>query len=921
MKALPCILRGLSALAVMLAFSSMAQVACPYPDATLLPSSQTRQVILSSARSAAVVIPLVNPTALIHERNATTGVWSAVQTINGSFTAVAVNREGTHFAIAKPGQIDLYFQASPAVWNNYGTAVVPAGYAVTKLALDGERLVALVDTQGTVVPGGNLVRIYEYNGADWDLTKQITINDTGEFIQLGRESVVSDFSLNGTRLAVSSNVEGCVRIHERDLGSAGSWGLSREITAAGAGVDTIGQSVALSGTRFATSTREGEDIRLDVFSQNSGGANQWGFTGTLITVPRDEIETLRAHVDAYNGWLGVIGTPSLASLSTLTPPQCRAWVFRGVIGGGPGNWMNVADFTVRRPSFFAGPPIGMGFADEDFLYGFGPPSTTNLSAAWLASVHRRSNGGTDGWQLQQTLTGPGSSMRMGRSMAVSGGYVAVGMPDDNAVGIGSGCVMVWYRVPLSGNSVWVPVGRFQASVPAEGANFGKSVAVIDGGGSDDWLAVGAPGENSNRGAVYLFPLNTSGPTTATKRVVASPLDVADNFGNSVSLWSDNHLAVGSPGDDDAGSNAGAVFVYDQDFGGTNNWGQRRKIPRPAGETHPGFGTSIAFTGELLCSALPSMGTATGKIFAYAPDQGGTENWGQISSKTAPAGSPPGFPAALGAMATQDNLLVGAPGNVPAVPGKAYLFGLSASGVWTDISPLGGTAAEGHGFGTAVALSGSRIVIGNPFFGSSGKTFSYDLTTFTVPLTFSLMCTREGSPGDAVGSAVGAMPLLSLSAAPWSDLAGTDAGAVFVDRAGAYEVWAASQGASFTQWLPEEDPDGDGLGNLGEFGMGGNPLLDTSRPPLVMTRTTFTNTSTSFPALRWDRPSLPYSVTGLNYQMRRSLDLVNWTNASPDGGLGFGDPPGRYFRISGERSFFRIEFQYPINPATSLEGME
>lgn len=828
-----------------------------------------------------------------------------------------MNREGTQFAIARAGQIDLYFQSAPGTWALFGVAVVPSGFAVTKLAMDGERVVALVDTQGSVVPGGNLVRIYEYNAADWELTDQITINDTGEFIELGRESVVSDFCLNATRVAVSSDREDCIRIHERDLGGPGNWGILKEITAEAAGVESIGESVALSGTRLATMTEEGSEIRMDVFSQNAGGANQWGFAGSLITVPDLQATRLIAHVDALSGTLGVFATPPLDSLTESSPPQSRAWVFRGVIGGGPGNWMNVADFPVRRPGVFSA-PIGMGFAGEDFLYGYGPPETSTLSPAWLASVHRRSTGGTDGWQLQQILAGPGSAARMGRSISASGRFVAVGMPDDASAGIGTGSVLLWYQVPLPGNSVWVPVGRFQATTPVAGANFGASVSVIDGGGSSDWMAVGAPGENSGRGAVYLFALNNIAPTTATKRVTpSSALDPADGFGSSVSLWPDNRLAVGSPGDEDAGTNAGAAFIFSQNLGGTNNWGQQKKIPRPLGETHPGFASTLVFTSDLLCVALPSMGTTSGKIFAYAVDQGGTNNWGQLSFKTAPAGSPPGFPAALGATATFGGLVVGAPGNLPAVPGKAYFFAPDLAGTWPQFAELGGTAAEGHGFGTAVATNGTRIVVGNPLFGSSGKTFSYDLITLTDPPVWSLFCTREGSPGDAVGSAVAAMGMYSLSAAPWSDLAGADAGAVFVDRAGAYEMWAAAQGASFTQWFPEDDADGDGLANLGEFGLGGNPLSSSSRPPLVMTQTTFSNGVTSFPAMRWDRPSLPYSTAGLNYQMHRSIDLIHWINASPDGGLGIGDPPGRYFRITGDRGFFRIEFQYPATLALPI----
>ncbi len=38
--------------------------------------------------------------------------------------------------------------------------------------------------------------------------------------------------------------------------------------------------------------------------------------------------------------------------------------------------------------------------------------------------------------------------------------------------------------------------------------------------------------------------------------------------------------------------------------------------------------------------------------------------------------------------------------------------------------------------------------------------------------------------------------------------------------------------------------------------------------------------------------------------------MKWINTDADGGLGFSDPPGRYYRITGDRGFFRIEFHYP-----------
>lgn len=917
MKALPRIWRALAVIAAGLACRGQAQISRAFPDGTLLPGSQSRPAQLAAAVDSAVILPPFSGAALVHERNGS-GVWALTQTIAGSFSAVGMNSTGTQFAVGRQGQIDLYNRSGPGAWSMFGSAYLPANFLVRKVAFEGERVAALVDTQGSVTPGGMLVRIFEYNAADWEMVEEIRILSTAELVEVGREIVVSDFSMQGTRIAIGSRSENLIRIHERDQGGIGNWGVLKEITGASNSVTELGDHLALSGTRLAASSRAGANRRMDVFSQNMGGANQFGYWGPAVTAPAAEIEDLIPHADAANGYLGVLGLPDLVSETLSYAAPAKAWIFRPVLGGGPGNWLQVANMTLAVPNGIPLLPPGMGFGVEDFFLGLTPASTPGLAPAWTVPVHRRSTGGTDGWQQQQLLAGPGTAARLGRSMATSGKYVAVGMPDDAVAGAQSGSVMVWFQAKMEGGSVWVPAGRFEATTPAAGARFGESVTVFDDG-SDDWMAVGAPGENSGRGAVYLFNLSPFFPAPATKRLIpASTLDAADGFGSSVSFWSDFHLAVGCPGDEDAGSNAGAAYVFEMNLGGTANWGQRKKLPRPAGETLTGFGTSLAFNSDVLCVALPPSASVTGKIFAFEKNQGGTNNWGQFSFKTAPAGSTPGFPTALSATPDFGILAVGAPGNLPAVPGKAYIFGIDTSDLWSEVASLGGTAAEGHGFGTKLASYGGQLVVGNPLFGSGGKTFTYAIVSSGGPLAWNLLHTREGAPGDALGSAVGVMPLFTFSGAPWSDLAGTDAGAVLVDRSGAYELWAANRGPGFTQWFPEQDQDGDGLANLAEFGLGGNPLSAASRPPFTMVQTIFIGGgSTTFPALRWDVPVLPYPTSGLNYQMRRSSNLIQWNNASIDGGLGLGDPPGRYFRMPPPRGFFRIQFRYPEESSAAL----
>lgn len=239
---------------------------------------------------------------------------------------------------------------------------------------------------------------------------------------------------------------------------------------------------------------------------------------------------------------------------------------------------------------------------------------------------------------------------------------------------------------------------------------------------------------------------------------------------------------------------------------------------------------------------------------------------------------------------------------------------------TTFAEFGGTAAEKFGFGITVAADYSRVVVGNPNYRPGGKTFTYDLTAPGV-LTWDLLHTREGSTGDGLGSAVAATTIFTFSAKPWSDLAGTNAGAVVIDRSGSYEFWAANQGPAFTQWFPDQDQDGDGLGNLIVFALGGNPLSAGNRPPFAMTYTTFINTTTSWPAMEWSPPALAYDHQFLNYQIQKSADLGTWQNTTPAGGLGVGDPPGRYYRLTDPRGFFRLHALYPYTLSEMLMVIE
>ncbi len=67
----------------------------------------------------------------------------------------------------------------------------------------------------------------------------------------------------------------------------------------------------------------------------------------------------------------------------------------------------------------------------------------------------------------------------------------------------------------------------------------------------------------------------------------------DEFGESVSLSGDLAI-VGAGGDDDNGS----AYIFGQDVGGADNWGQVAKLKASDGAGEDKFGCSVSLSGDL-----------------------------------------------------------------------------------------------------------------------------------------------------------------------------------------------------------------------------------------------------------------------------------------------------------------------------------
>lgn len=250
--------------------------------------------------------------------------------------------------------------------------------------------------------------------------------------------------------------------------------------------------------------------------------------------------------------------------------------------------------------------------------------------------------------------------------------IAVGVINDDDGGPDRGAVYILFlngagRV-IAQQKISDLVGGFTA-VLDDNDEFGGAVAALgdlDGaGGSAAALAVGAVYDDDgglDRGAVYVLFLNTAGSVishqkySSTLIVMTGALSDGDNFGEDVCSLGDldgvgpsvRAIAVGAVGDDDGGSDRGAVYILFLGSSGTVL--SRKKISDLEGSftaallNDDNFGTSVAYLGNLdgpgPAVATLAVGAAgdegigidRGALYIlYLDATGKTLSWQEISS--------------------------------------------------------------------------------------------------------------------------------------------------------------------------------------------------------------------------------------------------------------------------------------------------
>lgn len=300
----------------------------------------------------------------------------------------------------------------------------------------------------------------------------------------------------------------------------------------------------------------------------------------------------------------------------------------------------------------------------------------------------------------------------GRSVAISAGALAVGVYNDNRLGVGTGSVTVYRPDP----GVWQLETELFPPRPTVGGWFGHSVAA-----DADRILVGAPftivsGQVAGSAHVYRRDANLG--WVAEGELLAPARAQDDRFGHSVALAGDTAV-VGVPRDDRPGfTNTGSVMVYEFANGA---WSHAQTLFPPA-TAHAEAGWSVAFDGETILVGAPFDSTTEpngGGAYMYVRGPNGWELVPGLSVYTRPD-SATGWSVSV----LDGRMLIGAPHlehDGSQARGWVHVLRRVDNG-WSSTGIGVGDLDANDRFGTSVAQTEDRVIVGDA---GSGRAWLYE----------------------------------------------------------------------------------------------------------------------------------------------------------------------------------------------------
>lgn len=307
----------------------------------------------------------------------------------------------------------------------------------------------------------------------------------------------------------------------------------------------------------------------------------------------------------------------------------------------------------------------IGAPDGEDAHSFGTSvailgDTLVASGSVAAHVYTRRDGI---WSADTALV-PATGAKLGGPVAIATNIIVAAAPSNTVNGVLAAGEVYVFR---GGGSSWVQQAVLVSDKPTAEQRFGSVVAV-------DYGIVAVSGGSSGLGAVYVFreAIQVPNSTWSLQQVLLGSVNGA--FGAALAL-AHGVLVIGAPAEGNSGvesAASGVVYIYGQTFYGADRpdvWMQLTSIHPPSESGARGFGSSVAFSGDLLAIGAPVDGSSpatgrfdpafaqTGAVLLFGR-QGGT--WKQVGYHKA---SNPGAADLFGnsVALSSDTLAVGAPG--------------------------------------------------------------------------------------------------------------------------------------------------------------------------------------------------------------------------------------------------------------------
>ena len=326
-------------------------------------------------------------------------------------------------------------------------------------------------------------------------------------------------------------------------------------------------------------------------------------------------------------------------------------------------------------------------------------------------------------KLTLTASDGAAGDELGRSVAVSGDTVVVGVPGDDDNGFNAGSAYVFVEPDGGWAGSLTPDAKLTAFDGAASDSFGFSVAV-----SGDTVVVGRTfrdGDATDSGSAYVFVEPGGGWTgslTEDAKLTASDGVARDQFGSSVAISGDT-VVVGAFGDDDNGNSTltGSVYVFVEPGGGwAGSLTEDAKLTAFDGAAGDQFGRSVAVSGDTVVVGVhgdDDNGSNSGSAYVFVEPGGGwagsltqdaklTASDGAAADRLGRSVAVSGDTVVVGAAVDDDNGTDSGSAHVFVEPGGGW-----AGSLTQDAKLTAGDGAAGDQFGFSVAVTGDTVVVG------------------------------------------------------------------------------------------------------------------------------------------------------------------------------------------------------------------